>query len=326
MSASRILVYFLWYLLAATVSMPAQADIHGSWTATPREDGVLQMQFAREHNFNGMPMAISAFSGLSEAQVASVSQTQVNFELRRDAGTIALEGVFKLREGAGHFTFRPNRGYFDQVKAMGVPLGAKYEDAEEPEERLFNLAVMDVSPAFIKSMQEAGYRVSLEQYATMRIFRVTPQLIEELRSLGYRDIDFDDLIATRVHKVTPDYIRQMRAASYDRLTMDQLVTTRIHAATPEFLQQMKELGYGSLAFDDLIAFRIHRVTPEFVRDLRALGYSNISADDLVAMRIHRVTPEYIRELKGVGYANIPVEKLIDMRIHGIDAKYISKMK
>lgn len=326
MTASRIFIFFLWYILAATVSVPAQADLHGSWTAMPSDDGVLQMQFAREHSNQSLSIPISAFSGLSEGQVASLAQTQVTFELRRDAGTLAMEGVFKQREGAGHFNFRPNRGYYEQIKAMGVPLGNEDDDAEDREERLFMLAVEDVSPAFIKSMQDAGYHVSLEQYTTMRIFRVTPQLVDELRSLGYRDVDFEDLIATRIHKVTPDYIRQMRAAGYDHLTLDQLVTTRIHKATPEFVQQMKELGYGNVAFDDLIAFRIHKVTPDFIRELRTLGYSNISADDLVTMRIHRVTPDYIRELKSVGYTNIPVDKLIEMRIHGIDASYISKMK
>src|SRR5215212_11032956 len=151
MTATRILILVVWFLLAATV----RADLHGSWTATPREDGTLQMQFAREHNFNGMSMPIAAFTGLSEAQASSPTQTQVNFELRRDAGTMFMEGVFKQREGAGHFNFRPNRAYVEQMRAIGVPIG-DYDDPDEREARLWQLAIHDVSPAFIKSMQDAG--------------------------------------------------------------------------------------------------------------------------------------------------------------------------
>jgi hypothetical protein len=322
MTTPRILALTVWFLLIALLPVSARADLRGSWTASPREDGSLQWQFSREHNHHGQPMPLDAFTGLTAAQVASAVQTPVAFELRRDAGTLSMEGVFKQREGAGHFTFRPSQRFYESIRALGVALDRDGDD----EEKLFSLAMTDTSAEFIRSMQQAGYRVSLDQYMSMRIFRVTPQLIDELRSLGYRDVDFDDLIASRVHRVTPDYIRQMRSAGYSTLTMEQLVATRIHQATPEFLQQMKAQGYDRLDFDDLIAFRIHRVTPDFVRQLRELGYTGVSPDDLVAMQIHRVTPEYIRSLKNVGYSGIPVSKLIDMRIHGIDADYISKVK
>jgi hypothetical protein len=322
MTTNRVLACIAWFLLIALLPVPMRAELRGTWTASPQNDGaMLQWQFSREHNHHGQPMPLDAFTGLTASQVASATQTPVAFELRRDAGTLAMEGVFRQREGAGHFTFQPNNRYYDAVRAMGVDLGR-----EDDEEKLFSLAMIDVSPEYIRSMQQAGYRVSLDQYMSMRIFRVTPQLVDELRSLGYRNVDFDDLIASRVHRVTPDYIRQMRAAGYANLSLDELVASRIHQATPEFLQKMREVGYDHIQWDDAIAFRIHQVTPEFVRQLRELGYTGISADDLVAMRIHRVTPDYIRSLKNVGYSGIPVSKLIEMRIHGIDADYIAKVK
>src|ERR1051325_5757514 len=323
MSTNRVLALIAWFLLIAILPMPARADLRGTWTATPNEngDGMLQWQFSREHNHHGQPMPLDAFTGLTASQVASAAQTQVAFELRRDAGTLAMEGVFRRNEGAGHFSFRPNPRYYETVRALGVELRR-----DDDEEQLFSLAMTDVSPDYIRSMQQAGYRVNLEQYMSMRIFRVTPQLVDELRSLGYRDVDFDDLIATRVHPGTRASVRQMRAAGSASLTLEQLVATRIHQATPEFLQKMREVGYDRLDFDDAIAFRIHGVSPEFVRQLRELGYNGISPENLVAMRIHRVTADYIRSLKNVGYSGIPVNKLIEMRIHGIDADYISKVK
>lgn len=323
MTTQRVLVLAVWFLLLTILPAASHgAELRGSWTATPQDDGVINWQFVRPHNQHGHSMPLNEFTGLTEAQIASAAQTPVQFELRRDAGVLSMEGVFRNREGAGHFIFRPNARYFDQLQALGVTLD---RDDRKDEDSLFTLAMTDVSPEFIRSMQAAGYRGSVDQYVSMRIFRVTPQLLDELRSLGYGTLDFDDLIASRVHRVTPEYIRQMRAAGYPKLSMDDLVATRIHQATPDFLGKMKDLGYH-LAIDDAVAFRIHRVTPEFIASLRDLGYTNIAADDLVAMRIHRVTPEFIRELKNVGYSGIPVSKLIDMRIHGIDASYIAKVK
>jgi hypothetical protein len=299
------------------------ADIHGAWTAESQDGSSMQMNLTTRggHSNFGETMAKADFAGLTEAATRATTQTPVTFQLAREAGNIAFEGTFKDGFGAGQFTFTPNQNYIASLRT----LGATFEDSDHDDQQLMTMAMLDVSTAFIRSMQAEGYRVSAEKYLSMRIFHVTPELVRELRSLGYDKIDADDLVATRIHKVTPDYIRAMRAAGYPNLSLENLVASRIHQATPEFLSEMKSLGYANIDFDDLIAFRIHRVTPDFVRELGTLGYNKVSADDLVAMRIHGVTTQFIRELKDAGYEHIPVEKLIDMRIHGIDANFVKKM-
>ena len=311
----RILLIASLILFAATT---ASADLHGSWTASANDDplsrGRMHMNISQgySHNF-GNTMNIADFTGITEAQVNSGAAVPVQFQLARDAGTVAFEGSFKNGDGAGQWTFAPSRSYVASIRALGVDFDGEKADEDD----LLSYALLDVSTSYIKSMMTIGYRESMDKYTSFRIFRVTPELVSELRDLGYDHIDADDLVATRIHKVTPDYIRQMRAAGW-KLSLDELVSTRIHKATPEFAAEMRTLGYGDLSYDDLIAFRIHKVTPEFIKDLRELGYDHVSADDLVAMRIHGVTPEYIRDLKAAGYSGIPVEKLIDMKIHRID--------
>lgn len=311
----RILWIASLILFAATT---ASADLHGSWTASagtdPEKPGRLHLNIARGHdNHFGNTMNIADFTGLTEAQVNSGAAVPVQFQLARDAGTVAFEGSFKNGDGAGQWTFAPSRGYVASIRALGVD----FDDGKTDDDDLLAYALLDVSTSYIKSMMAIGYRQSMDKYMSMRIFKVTPEYVAEMRDLGYDHISADDLISTRIHKVTPDYIRQMRAAGW-KLSLDELVATRIHKATPEFAEEMRKLGYDHLEYDDLIAFRIHKVTPEFIKDLRELGYDHVSADDLVAMRIHRVTPEYIRDLKAAGYSGIPVEKLIDMKIHRID--------
>ena len=299
------------------------ADIRGAWTAEVQDGSSMQMNLSTRggHNRFGETMAAADFAGLTDSSLRAASQTPVAFQLAREAGTVAFEGTFKDGFGAGQFTFTPSQTYVATLRS----LGATFEESDHDDSSLLTMAMLDVSTPFIRSMQAEGYRVSAERYLSMRIFRVTPELVRELRSLGYDKIDADDLVATRIHKVTPDYIRAMRAAGYPSLSLENLIASRIHKATPEFLNEMKSLGYANIDFDDLIAFRIHRVTADFIRDLRDLGYTNVSSDDLVAMRIHGVTPQFIRELKDAGYEHIPIEKLIDMRIHGVDANFVKKM-
>lgn len=318
----KIAALFAASLVVASI---AAAQTRGAWTAEVDETmpSKIQMNLSTRngHNHFGESMVVGDFTGLSDSVIQSSTQTPVTFTLQREAGTVAFEGTFKQGFGAGQFTFTPNRDY----EATLQRLGATFEDRDRDDSHLLTMAMLNVSTAYIRSMQAEGYRETADKYLSMRIFRVTPELIHELRSLGYDKIDTDDLIATRVHGVTPDYIRAMRAAGYTNLSMDNLIASRIHGAKPEFVEKMRALGYTNLDFDDLIAFRIHGVSPEFVNDLRDLGYTNVAADDLVAMRIHGVTPKFIRELRDAGYEHIPVDKLIDMRIHGIDANFVKRM-
>jgi hypothetical protein len=319
-------------LVSLAIAANAAAAVEGAWTATTSEKKPDQIHFNltyRPHSNNGMTMSVADFSGLTAAQVDAATMTPVNFQLRREAGNAVFEGTFRNGKGAGQFTFTSNSGYLQSMRGLGIEVeesDRKHRRGHSEEENLLMYALFDVSTAFVKSMIAAGYRVSLEEYMQMRIFDITPEYIREMRSLGYKDIDSDELVSTRIHKVTPDYIRRMRAAGWGDLSLDDLTSSSIHKATPEFAEEMKKLGYGDLDMDDLVSFRIHKVTADFIRELRELGYDKIDSDDLVAMRIHKVTPSFIREVKAAGFSGVPVEKLISMRIAGIDGTYLKKMK
>ena len=324
----RIATLTLFVSLLATAAFA----LDGSWTASLDEkhpDRIyMSLHQGRNHN-TGTTFTLASFTGLSTAQINAATMTPVRFDMRREAGTVTFEGTFRKGNGAGQFTFAADRSYIGRIRALGLEFDLEKHRRRSrertEEEDLFTLALHDVSTAFIKSMIAEGYRVSLEKYLTMRIFHITPEYIREMRSLGFNNIDAEELVATKIHKVTPQFVREMRAAGWD-LPLEDLQSSAIHGATPAFAEEMRKLGYANLSHDDLVSFRIHRVNAEFIESLRKLGYRNVSADDLVSMRIHRVTPEFIRELEAAGYANVPVDKLVSMRIHKIDAQYLKKMR
>ncbi len=287
--------------LLVSLFTPAAFALDGAWTASMRDD--------RDHiNFNlttgrgsnqGMTLTLAAFTSLTPSQIYATTMTPVNFEMRREAGTISYEGTFRNGKGAGQFTFAPDRSYIDKIRALGLTFELnerrRHRENHTEEDDLFTCALHDVSTAYIRSMQAIGYKTSFAKYLTMRIFNITPEYVREMESLGFK-LDEDDIVTSKIHGVTPTYIREMRAA-----------------------------GFTKQDFDDFVAFRIHGVTMTFIRELHELGYDNISADDLVAMRIHGVTPQFIRELRGAGYEHVPIQKMVDMRIHGVDARYLKAM-
>jgi hypothetical protein len=312
----RTLALALFFFLAAFIARAASP--HGAWHLSQREDGRMQIEMISDHNQNSHPVDRSEFTGLTSAQMNANADTPVDFRMIREAGTLHFTGTFEHGDGVGRFTFEPNPAYAAALRSFGVAA------SDLDDERLFSLAVHDVSSSFIKEMQSLGYREDLDQYVAFRIHGATPDLVREINSLGYKP-DAGDLIAFRIHGATASYIRDIRALGYQPDASD-LIAFRIHGVTPEFIKGMKELGVRDLDSDNLVALRIHGASIDYVRDLRDLGYPNLSADDLVSMRIHGVTPTYIRDLKTAGFANIPVEKLVEMKIHGIDAEFVKRTK
>jgi hypothetical protein len=308
----RRIVLFVYLLILATT---ARAALHGSWHASEASDHSLQLSLIREHNQFGHTFELSSFTGLAAAQLQASGDAPVKFSLVRDAGTIALEGVFGDGEGGGRFTFNANAKFPDDLRALGVTWTDDMDD-----ERLFMLAALDVSRQFIRDMQALGYKVSLEDFTRFRIHGASPEFVREMQSLGYRDLSAEDLVRFRIHGVRGDYVRALNELGYHPSAED-VVRFRIHGVSADLVKTLTTLGYRNLSGEDLVRFRIHGVSSEYVRDLKDLGYTP-NADDLVRMRIHGVSTEYIRSLKDAGYSGIPVEKLIEMRIHGIDAKYL----
>jgi len=218
----------------------ALAELHGSWTASTNESktGRLHMNINRgaSHNF-GNSFDVADFTALTDAQVRSSMTTPVRFQLVREGGTVVFEGTFRNGDGAGQWTFNGDRGYIAAVRALGVPFDLENE-REGEEADLFTVALLDVSTSYIKSMQAIGYRESLEQYLSMRIFHVTPELVRELRDLRYDNISAEDLIAMRIHRVTPEYIRELKAAGYTKIPVEKLIEMKIHRIDAKFIEKM----------------------------------------------------------------------------------------
>jgi hypothetical protein len=242
----RALALAVFLFLAAFTARAAQ---HGAWRLTERDGGRLQIELVSDHHQNSNSIDRTAFTGLTAAQMEATKETPVDFRLVRDAGTLHFTGTFLRGEGVGRFTFEPNAAYTATLRGLGVAA------SDLDDERLFSLAMQDVSAAFIKEMQSLGYREDLDRYVAFRIHGATPQFVRELNALGYRP-DGEQLITFRIHGVTSDFVRDVRALGYQP-DGEELVRFRIHGVSPEFIKGMKDLGVRELEPDNLVALSLH---------------------------------------------------------------------
>ncbi len=229
-------------------------EARGAWSASPGEAGALRFELSvRDRLRFAGPLSEAAFAGLSEAEVGAQRETPVRFRLAREAGTFTLDGSFRLGAGGGRFRFTPNARYLASLRALGVDT-AELAGAERPGRALLDYALLDVSAAYVRSLQREGCREpTARAYLELKASHVTPQHLRELRDLGYVDLPASQLVELAAHGASPAFLRALAAEGYTGLSAPELVRLRIARVTPDAIREYRRLGRGRLTPEQFIA-------------------------------------------------------------------------
>lgn len=323
----------------------AQRSLTGTWSAKSYKDDKihLEMSFESGRNNFGNTFKITDLGLAPEAITATKRDAQ--FQLARDAGTIAFTGIFNAGRGIGEFTFTPNAEFTRDMKAAGLSFTDREQfsmaalDVSRPyyqelkaigydpdTDELISARIFGVSAATVKEIVDMGYeRPPLKQMVALRIHGVTPAFVREIKEAGMgTQFSLEKLMEFRIHGVTKDYVRELRTAFPD-VTSSQIVETRIHGVKPEMIREFAEVGSQGLTVRDLIDMRIHGVTPQFIRDMKELGLGNLSSKLLQELRIFGVKPETVRGYRELGLTGLSAKQLVELRIHNIDRKFIERV-
>jgi beta-lactamase regulating signal transducer with metallopeptidase domain len=231
--------------------------------------------------------------------------------------------------------------YIDAMNSVG------FRDLSIDE--LIALKTQDVTPEYVRGLQQLGMKPDVDSLIAMRVQDVTPEYIRDLRAAGlnpnqeqliglkvqgadadyYRglkaagiDADVDRLIALKVQDVTPEYVKALHAAGFD-VNADQVIGMKVQDVTPAYVKEMRDLGIQPSA-NDLIAMRVQDVTPEWVRSIQALGFRP-STNDLISMRVQDVTPEYIKALQAAGF-KVNINDIVSAKVQDVTPEFIERAK
>jgi beta-lactamase regulating signal transducer with metallopeptidase domain/uncharacterized protein YnzC (UPF0291/DUF896 family) len=231
--------------------------------------------------------------------------------------------------------------YIDAMKAAGL--------GDLTVDQLIALKTQDVTPEYVRELQQQGFHPNVDSIIAMRVQDVSPEYIRDLRAAGlnpnqdqiialkvqdadaayYRslkeagiDVDVNTLIALKVQDVTPEYVRSLRASGL-AVNTDQIIGMKVQDVTPEYVKQMRDLGIQPSA-NEIIAMRVQDVTPEWVRGIQALGFKP-SGDELIAMRVQDVTPDYIKALQSAGF-KLDINDIIEAKVQDVTPEFIEQAK
>ena len=149
-----------------------------------------------------------------------------------------------------------------------------------------------------------------------------PSFIDQMKSVGFDNLEVDDLIALRVHDVTPEWVRAMRTTGFE-IDAEQAIAMKTQDVTPEFVAQMRALGFKPDA-DEIVAMKVHDISPEFVKAMRDMGM-NPDADQVIALKVHDITPEFRRSMEAAGY-KLDTDELIAAKVMDVTPEFIASVR
>lgn len=216
-------------------------------------------------------------------------------------------------------------------------------------DQLIALKTQNVTPEFVKSLRDQGFKLDVDNIIAMRVQDVTSQYVQGWLSAGlhpdedqliglkvqgadaeyYRglkeaglDPDINSLIAMKVQGVTPEYVRELRAAGFS-VNAEQVIAMKVQDVTPEYVKALHNLGLQPNA-NDVVAMKVQDVTPEWVRGIQALGLKP-STNELIAMKVQDVTPDYIKALQSAGF-KLEVNEIIAAKVQDVTPEFIERAK
>jgi len=271
----------------------------------------------RPGSMHGFMIATADLAGLP-AGLLSGGDGSAKFEVRRDAGTLAFDGVFRAGVGGGTFDFIPSRSFPAEMVKRGF---ASPNSTEQ-----YLLARGNIGFAYLDELSAQKYeRPGLDGLVRAADHGVHLDYLREMGGAGYHLGRLESLVRTRDHGVTPNYIRALAEAGYRNLSADDLVRARDHGVSAEYVGTLRALGYRDLPLEALVRARDHGVSVDFIRGMAAAGFQNLPLDTLVRARDHGVSAEFARAMREAGYASASIEELVKARDRGVSADFIQAM-
>ena len=270
-----------------------QETITGDWTAKVKQTNrglALWMSInqtsdsRRGRSQMSSDFPLESFSGLDPN-----ANSNVQFTLQREAGTIFFNGLFKDGRGVGDFRFTPNEGFIVTMRNLG------YDNLST--EKLFSMVTLDISTSYIN----------------------------EMKSIGFEHPSLDNLFGMRALGVTAAFAREAQNWGFGKLSPDNLIEIKAMGINPEYIQSMKALGFEDLSFRKLIELKALGVSENYIKEMRSVGFENIPVNKLIEMKAMGIDAEYVKKMRELGLKNVSINELIQIKATGAD-KILSREK
>lgn len=146
--------------------------------------------------------------------------------------------------------------------------------------------------------------------------------IEEMASVGYKNLSIDELINLKSVGVNADYVKNLRTLGFDNLTVRELVNMRAVGVTPKYIEEIRNAGFKDVTVKELSNLRALGVTSAFMATFRNAGYDNLSIKNLVDLKASGITLDFINNINSMGFGKLSLKELTNLKFISVTPDFI----
>ncbi len=295
------------------IGISSELNMSGFWNAEIKNDKVfVNFQHKSEHNNWNM----SHTFGRNE--FSTLPNTESEFTLKREAGTMTMKGKFDGDEGYGKFTFTENADFKTYLASEGI------ENIRE--DMMMHLFMGNINRDYIAFLKQNGFnKIKKSQLQNLAIHGLTREKMQDyITAYKHSELTLDNIVELQIHGATAQYKKELNDAGYIDVPVSAVVEAKIHGISGAYLQDLKNSGYKVAGLQEVIEMKIHGVTGDFIKKMKTATNKELSQEDIVDAKIHGLDKMDVAKFKTTGTDPTP-EDLRNYAIHNIDADFINML-
>ncbi|MFI5451425.1 M56 family metallopeptidase [Pedobacter sp. UC225_61] len=124
---------------------------------------------------------------------------------------------------------------------------------------------------------------ALESLIAKKAMNITPEFIKSFRDAGYKFTD-EDLLAIKALGITPAFCKKFDAV-IPNLETENYVSLKALGFTPEEYNSYLKLGFKKLDIGDVMGAKSTGVTPAFITEMRKKGRNYSTIDKYISLKV-----------------------------------------
>jgi hypothetical protein len=137
-----------------------------------------------------------------------------------------------------------------------VKANKKDDDDDDALAAMITKKVMKITPEFIKSFTDAGFKFTDEEYVSIKALGITPAFCKSFQAIGLTNLQTENYISLKALGFTAEEYQEYQKLGFKKLDIGEVTGAKATGTTPAFINAMKKKGHNYTTIDKYIQLKV----------------------------------------------------------------------